>query len=548
MTAVNDPRLAPDLPGGLTPPRVTRRRILQIGGMGALGLALAACATDSGSAQGTGTSTAAGSGQSQRGGTAQFALTSLSSGDSADPALTSQSGAAFATSAIYETLLLADNNLNLTGQLAKNWSVSTDAKTWTVAILDGVTFSDGSPLTAEDVAYTFARLLNPKLGSSIQSSISSVLTKNGITVVDAQKIVFHLTAPDSFFGLVLANGTTGIVKTGTTNFLSADTALGTGPFKLKSFVPGQSWEVVRNTKYRDPSLPYLDGMQAVATPDSTSKLEALLSGQADYVDGIDPTQVTKVASSNVAQVQVTKNTGYTDIVMDMTVAPFNDLRVVEAIKLATDRKSIVDLANGGFGTIGSDVPTPSDDPFFPASLANPKRDVQRAKQLLAEAGHPNGIDLTLQTTDVTYGMVDTAVTFAQSVNEAGIRVKVQQDPVTNYFSDVFLHAPFYTNYWGRRPVADALNVAYRSDAAWNESKHSSPRLDELIDQGSATTDVAEQKKIFGEALEIVASQFGTLVPVQVDEATGHSARFHVPAPSEYNFWKWDWIHAWLDQH
>ena len=203
--------------------------------------------------------------------------------------------------------------------------------------------------------------------------------------------------------------------------------------------------------------------------------------------------------------------------MDQTKPPFDDERVRMAIKLAVDRERVLNAAFQGYGTATSDVPVPQDDPFFPDEIGIRKQDLEQAKQLLADAGHSNGIDIELFTSQAYSGMVDLAVAFKEVVAPAGIRVKIRQWPAETFWDQVWLVKPMYTSYYTRRHPHEALSITYASKAPWNESKFKSKELDSLLARGLATADVEEQTQIYQDALAIVANEAGTSIPAFVND-------------------------------
>jgi peptide/nickel transport system substrate-binding protein len=202
--------------------------------------------------------------------------------------------------------------------------------------------------------------------------------------------------------------------------------------------------------------------------------------------------------------------------MDSTKEPFNDERVRMAIKLAVDRQKVVDTAYQGYGTTTSDVPVPADDPYFPDEIGERDQDIDEAKRLLAEAGHPNGIDVELFTSQAFAAMVDLAQAFEQLVRPAGIRVKIKQWPADTFWDQVWLVKPMYTSYYTRRHPNESLSITYTSSAPWNESKLKSKELDDLVAKGLATADEDEQQQVYQDALEIVANEAGTSIPAFIN--------------------------------
>ncbi len=500
---------------------LTRREFLERGAVGAAGLSifgLAACGEEQPAATTqapTATTAPAAApttqpaGAPKTGGILQFAVTDAAPDEVLDPALTEITDDAAIGAALYEGLVRYDANWDVMPVLAESWDAAPDGSEWTFTLREGVKFHNGATLNAEDVGYSIGRNLDEDLGSAVFARMSGSLDKSGIKPIDDRTITFQLKRPDSLFTLAVGARQGHVVPAGTTDFSDGN---GTGPFTLVSFDPGRRWEVERNPDYWNSPLPHLDGVRGVAIPEQATKVQSVVSGDSHLGDRMDAALAATVEASPNAKILVAEAQNYLVISMDSSQEPFGDPRVQLAVKLATDREKLLEIAQQGYGSVTSDVPVPADDPFFPSTVGVRTQDIEGAKRLLAEAGHPDGIDLTLYTSDVFGGLVDMAVAFKEVVAPAGIRVEVVKHPAETYWDQVWLVKPMYTSYYNRRHPNEALNLVYVSNATWNEPQYKSQKLDDLVAQGLATTDPEEQQRIYSEALELVANEAGTMIP------------------------------------
>ena len=511
--------------GGTPGGTISRRGFIAAGsavGVGAIVLGTAACSSGSGSSS---SSSAAASGSATsaaptpsdsivRGGTLQFAVTDANSSETLDPAISAVTDDAAICATLYEGLVRYNSNWELIPMLADSWEVSPDAKTWTFTLREGATFHDGTPVTPQDVIYSIGRNLDPELGSAITARLSDSLDASGMSAPDAKTVKFALKRPDSLFGLVVGARQGFIVKDGTTDFSKG---IGTGPFTLVSFTPGTGWEVAANPNYWNTGLPYLAGIRSVSIPEQATKVQSVVSGDSDVGDRMDATQVATVTSSSDAMVQTVANQNFLDIAMDATQKPFDNPKVIMAMKLAAGREIMLATAQQSLGNVTSDCPAPSDDPYFPADTVGIRTpDPEAAKAMLAEAGYPDGIDVELFTSDVFGGLVDMAVTFAETVKPAGIRVTVNNYSPDTYWDDVWLKKPMYCSYYNRRHPNEALALNYFPKADWNEGRYNNPEIVTLCNEGMATTDQAKQVEIYKKALALVANEAGMLIPYFID--------------------------------
>lgn len=447
-----------------------------------------------------------------QGGSVQFAFSDGRTTDVLDPAKISTQSVAILGGLVFDKFLGQDDQFRPTPSIATSWEVSDDAMAWTFKIREGVQFQDGTPLTAKDVAYSIRRHLDEKVGSALYHRLGRSVSAEGIKVVDPATIRIELTKPDAMLAATLASRNMYIIKDGTTDFAKP---IGTGPFKLERFTAGSGFKAVKNKNYWQKGLPYLDSVQGVAIADQASKLRAVTSGKADITDSVDFTLIPSVEANKRVVTKTLPSSFFTNLAMDQTVAPFDDVRVRQAMKLAVDRDLVLNRVFLGHGTKSGDVPVLPTNPGYPDKTLG-ERDVKKAKQLLAEAGYPKGIDVVLDVAPLRAGMVDMAVVFAESVKEAGIRVKVKQQPAANFYTRVWLKRPFYVSAWATyNPLATATTTL-TSDAPSNEARFNSPKFDALIEEAFGTVDEDKRNDLTRQAMELSALESGWIIPAIMD--------------------------------
>lgn len=516
---------------------VTRADLLKGAAGFAFAFGLAGCGDGgNGGTDGSPATGAQADGPAERGGVLRFASGEADVSEGLDPALLLTSNATSLSSALYEGLVRVDAKRKVTPWLAEKWNVRSDAKEWTFTLREDVKFHDGKPLTAEDVAYSIGRLLDSKLGSPAFPRLTLSVTKSGLKPVDDRTIRFELKQPDAFLTLALAQAWMSIVPAGTSDFKDGN---GTGPFILKSFAPGLNWEVERNPSYWESSLPYLDGIRAVVIPEQATKLQSVVSGNSDLADRLNPSLVPTAKSNSAVQLLIGPNQAHFHVGMTTTLEPFNDPRVVRAVKLAADRDTLLKAVTQGPGVLTSDTPVPSTDALYPPDLGIREQDVDEAKRLLAEAGFADGIDLTLFSSEIAGGMSDFAAAFKEVVAPAGIRVTIKQDDPGTFYSRRWLQAPMFTSYWFNRHPNETLNLTFASTAPFNEGKIKIEKLDELLKQGAATVDPEKQVPIYQEALQIVADEGASSIPFFIDTVWVAKKRVHGVSVDPERFVRFD---------
>ena len=294
--------------------------------------------------------------------------------------------------------------------------------TYVFHLRPNLTFSDGSPLTASDVVFTFERIADPKIGAYLQKRLAVV---QAVTAPDPQTVRVVLHTPDAAFLQLLALSYSAIVSK--TFTLAHDdnlktVSLGAGPYALTQWQRGVQLTVNRNPHYGRPGLPKTPQIRFAFYPDDNSRVAALQSGTVDLIEYV-PWQA-------IAGLRANPQFGYqgTDgpfmyLVFNLTQPPFNDVRVRRAIGYAIDRDAIIKTAFFGRGSALYGLPIPKDSMAYdPVLMRFYSYDPAKAKRLLAEAGLGNGFTATLLST-AQYGMhKDTAQVVQANLNEIGNHV------------------------------------------------------------------------------------------------------------------------------
>jgi peptide/nickel transport system substrate-binding protein len=170
----------------------------------------------------------------------------------------------------------------------------------------------------------------------------------------------------------------------------------------------------------------------------------------------------------------------------------------------------------GFGEPGADSPVPLTSPASYTKEA-PKQDIEAAKKLLAEAGHPNGLKVDLYTAEGVPGMVRMAQVFAEMAKPAGFDINVVVTPAESFWDDVWLKKPLVTSAWSMRPPGEGLAVAYTQNAKWKETHWERPDYDALLLKANTTVDEAERMKLHQEVGKLLADEGGAIIPMFVHQ-------------------------------
>lgn len=415
-------------------------------------------------------------------------------------------------------------------ELAESWEMNEDATVYTFHLRQGVTFSHGTPFTARDVEFSLQRLQDPGTGTSVGPSLRVI---EQIEIVDDHTIRFHLSAPNVTLAYNLGGPGVAIIPHDRTPDQLATEPSGTGPFVLAERVLGERTILKRNESYWDSERPYVDEVHLLHIPDPTAQIAALTSGAADLIHQIGLESVPILESTAGVQVLESPQGVYPLLAMHVTEKPFDDVRVRQAFKHAVDRNALHAALMQGRGSVGNDQPIGPGTPFW-ADVSPLAYDVEKAKQLLADAGYGDGVEVTLTTSDIGGPRVnDVAVAVQEMVKAAGFNVTIEKTPPGSYWTEKYMQVPLFTSWWPVFSDPDGvLPLAYTSQGFYNESGWSDPALDELIASARGETDRAKRAEMYAEVQRIISAEGGVLIPFFAPalQAARNQLRGHLPGP------------------
>lgn len=401
---------------------------------------------------------------------------------------------------VYDSLTTMDPEFNVKPGLADKWETLDDGKTIKFQLHPGVKFHNGREMTSDDVKFSFERILDPKTGAVGKSYFTSI---DKIETPDKNTVMFKLKTPDSAFLANVSSPFASIVAKEVSDLNKE--AVGTGPFKLDKSEQGQYVLLKKNPDYFKQGLPKADSIKFTIMKDEAARLAAIRGGQVD---------LTTVSADSAKLLENTKNVAvknyqsmeYSYLGINVKKKPFDDPRVRQAISYAVDRNAIVQTVwKGQAALTGPIAPAQKAWALDANSFPSYKRDVEKAKQLLKEAGYADGFKTVIQTASTYPDMIETAQVIQQQLKEAGINADINQLEWGTYINtwkskDMTLFVGRNTS--GTDPDR-SMRFFFSTTGSANVWNYSNPDYDKLVQKALETTDPAERKKVYEDAQKML---------------------------------------------
>jgi peptide/nickel transport system substrate-binding protein len=418
-----------------------------------------------------------------------------------DPALSSAYSTFEILENVYNQLVDLDANLQPVPELAESWDVSADKLSYTFHIRHGVKFHNGREMTADDVVYSLERIRNPdtKSGAAyVLDPLDKIQAVDQYTVLITTKTIYApllVKLSDSHLAIVPKEE----VEKGDFD----KRAVGTGPFKFVEFVPADHTTLVRNDDYWEPGLPYLDQIIYKPIPDDTVKKTNLETKNVDWVDNVPPKDVKDMMASSDYVVRTVNAPSYWYLGVNLKRKPLDDKRVRQAISYAIDREELAALALYDLG-VPSQTPIPAGN-FWHSEYAPYSRDLDKAKQLLQEAGVGDGFKTEFLVAQAYQASVQIAEGAQSELADVGIDATLRPLEWSTWLDEEG-HGNFdmYVCGWiGLVDPDDFFYAQQKTGQVFNFTGYSNPDLDKLLDQGRQELDPNKRKEIYDQVQKIL---------------------------------------------
>jgi len=389
--------------------------------------------------------------------------------------------------------------------LIEAYSVSDDGLTWTLNVRQGVVFHDGRPMTSADIVWSFEQALKPEATRTapLLSFVESV------TAVDDATVEVALSQPDQLLSDTMVD--IRVTPNGHSDF--NENPIGTGAFRLVSWEPNRQLTYERNDDYwrvdaDGNQLPYLDGLEIRTVPDSSVAVIQLINREIDFITQAPFGQIAQLVGAGMVTAVPPDNRpmGFYDIILNTQRPPFDDVRVRQALSYSLNREALV-RSLFGYATVQSN-PIPRSSPFFAEDAPNyDVRDVERARELLAEAGHPDGVRFEMFVHRTGALEWDTgAQIIQQSAAEAGFDVVIRGVDIGTWVDFVFGQREFQAGFSAKvpKPVEYDLiaHMFAKTVGAASGYEQENPEFYELLTAARSIADADEYREALQELQRI----------------------------------------------
>lgn len=403
---------------------------------------------------------------------------------------------------IYDSLVMLEGG-EIKNQLAESFTPNADATEWTIVIRDGVSFHDGTELTADDVLYS----LRYQGTSPAYASIYADVDFDASSSDGDRTVVLRTTRPRADLVEGILAQVNLVFPDGTTDFSDG---IGSGPFKVDSFSPDTGTVLVRNDDYWD-GAPELERIEFVPIADASARLGALTDGQVDLALGITATGADAIDGTDgisVVDDGIRASSAFL-FTLNTTIAPFDDPDVREAFKEGINREQLVDTIFRGRGEVGNDV-VGAGLTGYDETLLQREYDPEAAEAIFAEHGVTN---LGIVAAELTPGILDATEMVKQQLADLGVTLTVTEADPTTIYNDLsqVQQSQMFATYLINRPVASTLPTFTSADSVYNFSGWADTEYNDLLVASQRAVDAGERQELLNAAQQRMWAEGGDVV-------------------------------------
>lgn len=425
-----------------------------------------------------------------------------------DPHKMSETSAFVINEQIYESLVESYRG-EIKPSIAESWEQSSDGLTITFKLRDNAFFHGGRKVTGDDVKYSIERIKNPATRAPRARSYEGITS---VEVPDPRTVVMKLSKPNAAILTLLSTAASSIVDkdvVAAKGGLNTAVDGGSGPFKIASRVAGQAIKLDKHTQYWQAGLPYLDGLDFSFNPDDNARAAAVRSGTVDFLWRPAPEFIDALKRDEKLKWYGGSGSLSLHLRLNTSKAPYDNVKVRQAIYLALDRQEILNVANSGFGTPLNAGYLPPDR--YGAIKSNDiygKADVEKAKQLLSEAGFANGFEAKLMVIATSAFQVRSAEVEQQQLAKIGIKVTIES--VESTIADTKTKAADFDMYQSGFGLTydpdERFSASFLKGGGLNYGNWTDPEYEALIVQARSELDKEKRAGLYQQAEKILAER------------------------------------------
>lgn len=440
----------------------------------------------------------------KKGGKLKFASDLHGPSDTLDPGLNTSTIDYTRSRAHYNSLCQINDDISTRPELAEEYSSNSNNTEWTFKLRKNVKFHDGSAFTADDVLYTMGRHYGEKSTSTAKSLVADVKEWKK---VDSHTVKAIMQGPNADLPVILGTPQFKMIKDGTSDFQNPT---GTGPFKLKEFKPGVRSLHERNEHYWREGA-NADEIEIFAITDKVARTSALLSGDINLMQALDPKAIKQVEGTPGVGVWSVPSGAYLGICCMTNTSPGNNRDFVLAMKYIQRRKKVVKSILKGQGTPGNDHPINiAYGADHCAELPLRPHDLDKAKFHLKKSGITAA---ELNVAEVGPGMTDICLLAQREAQKIGLDLSIKKVPNDGYWGAVWMKTPMNVVTWNMRPTANVmLNIAFAPDAPWNDTLWADERIGKWLVDARSATDPAKRHEIYCAMQTLIHEECGMVIP------------------------------------
>jgi peptide/nickel transport system substrate-binding protein len=455
----------------------------------------------------------------KKGGTLRLGMEGGSPSDSLDPRTYADSIPIAMSLMLWNNLVEVADNGDATGELFEKWDVKPGATDWTFTIRKGITFTSGKTLDADDVIYS----LNLHRGETKSPAKALLADITEIKKLSANQIQILMSNGNVDLPYNLSDYHIIVVPNGYTDFSKPD---GTGAFTLDEFQPGvRATFKLKSGAYWKPNRGNFDRVEIRYIGDAAARTQALVTGQVDAINRVDPKTAGLLAKNKALKLSRTPGMGNRfAFVAHTDKDPYSNKDLMLSLKYGIDRKKIVDNVFSGYASIGNDHTVGTKMKFFDTKQKLNSYDPDKAKFHFKKSGVSAPIELQVSEGAFS-GATDSGQIFQESLSKAGITLDLKRVSGDGYWDNVWLKAPFCAVYWGNRPTIDnQLTSTFKANTTWNDTHFNNAEFEKLLVGARVELDQGKRAQMYAKCQELISQNSGMVCFAVQDYLDAHTTK------------------------